>query len=78
MIIRNWSQFYRKNLKMRMYRFNFYRVEYDKNDNKKQSYLGYLDVIDSKLPDGCSVYAKAFRLANAEQKMANAVDVQEL
>lgn len=63
---------------MRIYRFRFYRVETSKDDNKMSHYLGELDVIDSKLTDGCSVYAKAFRLCNSVQKTANSVEVQEL
>lgn len=62
---------------MKLYRFKFYKFEVTK-DKEVQHYLGFLDVIDSNLADGCSVYAKAFRLANAEQKTANAVEVVEL
>ena len=64
---------------MRILRFRFYRIEVTKGDQEVRQSLGYLDVIDSgRLSDGCSMYAKAFRLASVEQKTANAVEVNEL
>lgn len=63
---------------MRVYRFKFFKNEMTKDDQEISHYLGHLDVIDSKLPDGCSVTAKAFRLCNNEQKTANAVEIIEL
>ncbi len=63
---------------MKMVRVKFYKNEYNEAGNLKQQYLGFVDVLDSKLADGCSTMAKAFRMSNAEQKTANAVEVIEL
>lgn len=63
---------------MKYYRVKFYKNDYDEAGNLKQQFLGFVEIVDSKLSDGCSLTAKAFRAANHEQKNANAVEVIEL
>lgn len=63
---------------MRQCKVTFYKVEYDSKDNKKQSNLGHVVVSRKDTADGCSVIARAFRVASLEQQSANAVSVTEL
>lgn len=64
---------------MRMFRFKFYKIEISKEgEEEARHYLGFVDINNEPLADGCSLYAKAFRLCSMQQKTANAVDVQEL
>lgn len=63
---------------MKIYRVHFYEVSVSKSDNRTQKYLGFQDVIDNKLSDGCSFLAKAFRSAIGTQKTANAYVVENL
>lgn len=41
-------------------------------------FLGSIEVLHSKLVDGCSLYAKAFRNCTVKQKEANDLIVEEL
>jgi hypothetical protein len=64
---------------MKIFRYKFYRVDVTKEgEETKRTYLGSVDVVQSKVADGSSLMGKAFRLASQEQRNANAVEVQEL
>lgn len=54
------------------------RVFFYKNGlNDQQEFLGTVDIIDNgTLSDGCSLIAKAFRMASSRQKDANSVELQ--
>ncbi len=57
-------------------RVKFYKIETTKTGTV-QHYLGFQDVLNKQLPDGCSVIARAFRNCTSKQKEANSFEIEQ-
>lgn len=63
---------------MKQYRVTFFKIEENSSGEKNWRSLGSIVILASEMKDGCSLTAKAFRLASPAQQEANAVDFERI